>query len=54
MSGLSEHRSQRHVIYEQDRSNTQWERTVGRESLVIAWPPATPGAPLLTDVFEGL
>lgn len=54
VAGLNEHRSQRHVIYGQDRSNEQWERSVGRESLVIAWPPAEPGAPLLSDVFEGL
>lgn len=54
VAGLNEHRSQRHVIYGQDRSNEQWERSVGRESMVIAWPPVTPGAPLLSDVFEGL
>jgi LmbE family N-acetylglucosaminyl deacetylase len=54
VAGLSEHRSQRHVIYEQDRSDKQWERTVSRESMVIAWPPKNPESPLLRDVFEGL
>jgi LmbE family N-acetylglucosaminyl deacetylase len=54
VAGLREHRSQRHVLYELHRTDEQWERGVGRESLVIAWPPKGPGATLLSDVFEGL
>ncbi|WP_323961654.1 PIG-L deacetylase family protein [Arthrobacter sp. JZ12] len=54
VAGLKEHRSQRHVIYELDRSDQQWERTVSRESMMIAWPPTKPRATLLTDVLEGL
>lgn len=52
VAGLCEHRSQRHVIYDPDRSNRQWERSVSRESLVIAWPPRATGAHVLSDVFE--
>lgn len=54
VAGLKEHRSQRHVIYELDRTDQQWERTVSRESMVVAWPPTEPGATILTDVFESL
>ncbi|WP_253905863.1 PIG-L family deacetylase [Arthrobacter sp. H5] len=54
VAGLQEHRSQRRVIYDLDRTAEQWQRSVGREYLVIGWPPSPPGSPMLHDVFEGI
>ncbi len=54
MAGLQQHRSQAHVLLDANRTVDDWQRAVGREPLVIAWPPRAPGAPLLADIFEGL
>lgn len=53
LAGLREHRSQRPVLT-YPGGEAGWERIVGREPAVLAWPPRLPGAPLLTDLFEGL
>lgn len=53
LAGLHEHRSQRPVLT-YPGGEAGWERIVGREPAVLAWPPRPPGAPLLTDLFEGL
>ncbi|MBE0010850.1 MULTISPECIES: hypothetical protein [unclassified Arthrobacter] len=54
VAGLSQHRSQLHVITDPTRSAADWRRTVGRECYVMAWPPRTAGDPLLHDIFEAL
>ncbi|WP_202605331.1 hypothetical protein [Glutamicibacter soli] len=53
LAGLHEHRSQRPVLT-YPGGEAGWERIVGREPAVVAWPPRPLGAPLLTDLFEGL
>ncbi len=54
VAGLKEYRSQAHVMSDPTMSDEAWVRTLGREHLVIAWPPTPAGSPLLHDVFEGL
>ena len=58
VAGLMEHRTQRHVVSpgvpRDAEEDAGWARAVGREPLVIAWPPVPVGAPLLRDVFEAL
>ncbi|MEZ0448007.1 PIG-L deacetylase family protein [Cellulomonas sp. ICMP 17802] len=53
VAGLTQHRTQRHVLYDPAGSEDLWRRTVGRESYAIAWPPGEHATPL-RDVFEGL
>ncbi|WP_150309267.1 PIG-L deacetylase family protein [Planctomonas psychrotolerans] len=53
LAGLKEHRSQRHVLFD-DLLDEEWRAALRREFHAIVWPPRDPGAPLLTDVFEGL
>ncbi|MBP2217205.1 PIG-L deacetylase family protein [Arthrobacter sp. CAN_C5] len=54
VAGLSQHRSQLHVITDHTRSAADWQRTVGRECFVMAWPPRNADDPLLHDIFEAL
>ncbi len=54
VAGLQQHRSQHHVIIDDPSDVRTWERIVGREWHVVAWPPRPPGAPTLRDVFDGL
>ncbi|MET4059102.1 hypothetical protein ABIB35_000633 [Arthrobacter sp. UYP6] len=58
VAGLMEHRSQRSAVSPgvplEAEEDARWTRAVGVEPLVIAWPPAPPGATLLGDIFEGL
>jgi LmbE family N-acetylglucosaminyl deacetylase len=54
VAGLREHKSQLHVITEDADDVRTWERRVGREHYVQAWPPRHQGQPRRADVFEGL
>jgi LmbE family N-acetylglucosaminyl deacetylase len=54
VAGLSEHRSQHHVMSDDPTDLERWRRVVRSEWHVVAWPPRAPGSPRLTDVFEGL
>lgn len=58
VAGLMQHKTQRHVISPgvppDAEEDARWNRMVGVEPLVQAWPPRPPGAPVLGDVFEGL
>lgn len=55
VAGLLQHRSQLHVIQDAFPVDVErWKRSVGREHLVIAWPPKPAWAGTLTDVFEDL
>jgi LmbE family N-acetylglucosaminyl deacetylase len=54
VAGLSEHRSQHHVIIDDPTDIERWKRIVTREWWTIAWPPRPAGAPMLTDMFEGI
>jgi LmbE family N-acetylglucosaminyl deacetylase len=54
VAGLSEHRSQHHLIIDDPTDVERWQRIMTREWWVVAWPPRPAGAPMLTDVFEGL
>ena len=54
VAGLGEHRSQHHVFIDDPTDTERWKRIVSREWWVIAWPPPAAGAPMLTDVFDGL
>lgn len=55
VAGLLEHRSQLHVLQDVLPPDVErWERAVGREHSVIAWPPRSAPAGGLTDVFEDL
>jgi len=53
VTGLQQHRTQRHVLYDPAGSDDLWRRTVGIESYAIAWPMEQPTS-VLRDVFEGL
>lgn len=53
LAALLEHRTQADDIGE-EMSEGEQRAALGRETFVIAWPPCEPGAPVLTDVFEGL
>jgi N-acetyl-1-D-myo-inositol-2-amino-2-deoxy-alpha-D-glucopyranoside deacetylase len=54
VAGLVQHRSQLHVLHDDPTDIARWERIVGSEHLVIAWPPGPRPPTPLTDVFEGL
>jgi LmbE family N-acetylglucosaminyl deacetylase len=54
VAGLREHKSQLHVIVDDADNIGRWERQLGRDWWAIAWPARHPGAPMLTDVFDGL
>jgi hypothetical protein len=54
VAGLSEHKSQLHVIIDDADDTDLWQRRLGREWWVIAWPPPEADAPMLTDLFDGL
>lgn len=54
VAGLREHRSQLHVMSDDPTDTQQWQRRVGREWYVMAWPDRPAGAPHLPDVFAGL
>jgi len=54
VAGLGEHRSQHHVMSDDPSDTERWKRLVSREWWVVAWPERPPGAPMLTDLFEGL
>ncbi|MFC7494311.1 MULTISPECIES: PIG-L deacetylase family protein [unclassified Nocardioides] len=54
VAGLREHKSQLHVMSDDPTNTAQWERRVGREWYALAWPERDPGAPMLTDLFDGL
>jgi LmbE family N-acetylglucosaminyl deacetylase len=54
VAGLSEHRSQHHVIIDDPADVERWRRIVSRVWWIIAWPPRSPDAPMLTDLFDGL
>jgi LmbE family N-acetylglucosaminyl deacetylase len=54
VAGLREHRSQLHVMSDDPTDGDQWERRVRREWYALAWPEPRPGAPMLTDLFDGL
>jgi LmbE family N-acetylglucosaminyl deacetylase len=54
VAGLSEHRSQHHVIIDNPVDIERWERIVTREWWTIAWPERPTDVPMLTDMFEGI
>jgi LmbE family N-acetylglucosaminyl deacetylase len=54
VAGLSEHRSQHHAIIDDPVDVERWKRIVTREWWVVAWPERAAGAPMLTDLFDGL
>ena len=54
VSGLREHKSQLHVMSDDPTNIAQWERRVGREWYALVCPETEPGAPMLTDLFDGL
>jgi LmbE family N-acetylglucosaminyl deacetylase len=54
VAGILEHRSQLHVMADDPIDIPRLRRIVSREWGVIAWPPRPPGAPVLTDILEGL
>jgi LmbE family N-acetylglucosaminyl deacetylase len=54
LAGLLEHRSQRHVMFDQDASDDDWKRVVSREFFVQAFPQRSSGEPVLHDIFEGI
>lgn len=54
VAGLTEHKSQVHVMSDDPTNTTQWERRVGREWYAIASPETHVDAPMLTDLFDGL
>ena len=54
VAGLREHRSQHHVMTDDPDDVERWARIVRRDWAVVAWPPRPPGAPVLSDIFEGL
>lgn len=52
LAALDEHRTQAGGV--QDMAEEERRMAVAFESHVLAWPESAPGAPVLTDVFEGL
>ncbi|MEX1263652.1 MAG: PIG-L family deacetylase [Actinomycetota bacterium] len=52
LAALDEHRTQAGDM--QDMHEEERRMALAFESHVIAWPEPAPGAPVLTDVFEGL
>ncbi|MDX6232781.1 MAG: N-acetylglucosamine malate deacetylase 2, partial [Nocardioidaceae bacterium] len=53
-AGLREHRSQHHVMSDDPDNSEQWDKRIKDEWHVVAWPTPEPGAPMLTDLFDGL
>lgn len=53
-AGLREHRSQHHVMSDDPDNAEQWDKRIKDEWHVVAWPTPEPGAPMLTDLFDGL
>ncbi len=53
VAGLSQHRSQHHVIIDDPTDTERWKRIMTREWWVIAWPRRPATAPTLTDIFDG-
>jgi N-acetyl-1-D-myo-inositol-2-amino-2-deoxy-alpha-D-glucopyranoside deacetylase len=54
VAGLQQHRSQHHVMSDDPEDTDRWRRVTSRSWASVAWPPRTPGTPMLTDIFEGL
>ena len=54
VAGLSEHKSQLHVMSDDPTNTAQWERRVGREWYAVSWPETDDRSRMLTDLFEGL
>lgn len=54
VAGILQHRSQLHVMADDPVDVHRLRRIVGREWASVAWPPRPVGAPMLTDVGEGL
>ena len=54
VAGLMEHRSQHHVMTDFADDPERWQKVVGWDWAVVAWPPPEPGTTALTDLFEGL
>lgn len=54
VAGLREHKSQLHSMSDDPTDTVQWQRRLSREWYAVAWPESEPGAPMLTDLFEGL
>ena len=54
VSGLREHRSQHHVIFDDPDDVARWQHDVSRHWHVVAWRPVAAGVPHLNDVFQGL
>ncbi len=52
LAALREHRTQSSGF--EERPEDQRLAAVAMERGVVAWPPRSPGDPVLTDVFEGL
>ncbi len=53
-AGIQQHRSQMHVLFAHPVDDTVFIAGNSRETHVVAWPPRAVGAPVLTDIFEGL
>lgn len=54
VAGLSEHRSQHHVIIDDPIDIERWKRIVIREWWTTAWPERPADAPMLTGMFDGI
>jgi N-acetyl-1-D-myo-inositol-2-amino-2-deoxy-alpha-D-glucopyranoside deacetylase len=54
VAGLMEHKSQHHVMFDEPVDPERWRRIMTRDWAVLAWPPRSPGDPVLTDPFEAL
>ncbi len=54
VAGLREHRSQVHQFIDDPDDIDRWRRILRLTWDVVAWPHMPPGAPMLTDIFDGL
>lgn len=54
LAAITEHRSQRHVIFDPEGTDEEWKRVLKWETWILAWPPREPGRAALVDVFDGL
>jgi LmbE family N-acetylglucosaminyl deacetylase len=54
VAGLQQHKSQHHVMSDDPDDTERWKRVTSRSWAVVAWPQRRPGAPTLTDIFDGL
>jgi LmbE family N-acetylglucosaminyl deacetylase len=54
VTGLLEHQSQLHVMADDPIDLVRLRRVVARAWFHLAWPPRPAGAPMLTDLFDGL